>query len=82
MEKKSTVDNLNHVYESKSRFSSLPPYLIVQMIRFFWKEVNDPDSQFNKPQATKICRAVDFGRRIDLFEFCTEELKQKLTKGR
>lgn len=52
------------------------------MVRFFWKEVNEPDSQFNKSQATKICRVVDFGARLDLFEFCTEDLKKQLQKGR
>lgn len=52
------------------------------MIRFFWKEVNDPNNQHNKPLAAKICRAIDFGGRIDLFDYCTDELKQKLQKGR
>lgn len=60
----------------------MPSYLIVQMVRFFWKEVNEPDTQFNKSQATKICRVVDFGARLDLFEFCTEDLKKQLQKGR
>lgn len=52
------------------------------MVRFFWKEVNDPDSPYSKPLATKICRAISFGNRLDLFDFCTEELKEKLKKGR
>lgn len=52
------------------------------MIRFFWKEINGPDTQFNKSQATKICRSVDFGGKIDLFDFCTEDLKKNLQKGR
>lgn len=52
------------------------------MVRFFWKEVNDPDSNFNKPQATKICRVIDFGSKLDVFDFCTEELKKKLQVGR
>jgi ubiquitin carboxyl-terminal hydrolase 14 len=76
------VDNVNHIYLSKTRFSSLPQFLIVQMVRFFWKEVNDPDNQFNKPQATKICRVVDFGLKLDLFDLCTEELKATLQVGR
>lgn len=52
------------------------------MVRFFWKEVNDPDTNFNKPQATKICRVIDFGAKLDVFDFCTEELKKKLQVGR
>jgi hypothetical protein len=52
------------------------------MIRFFWKEINDPDTQFNKAQATKICRTVDFSLKLDLFDLCTEELKGSLQAGR
>lgn len=76
------VDNANHIYESQSKFSSLPSHLIVQMIRFFWKEVNEPDTQFNKSQATKICRVIDFGARLDIFDCCTDELKKRLQQGR
>ena len=66
------LDDQNHIYESINRFNNLPPYLLVQMVRFFWKEVNDPDSAFNKPLATKICRPIDFGMRLDVFDYCTE----------
>lgn len=48
---------------------------MVQMVRFFWKEVNDPDSQFNKPVATKICKPIDFSGKLDVFDFCTDQLK-------
>lgn len=82
IEKKSPIDNVNHIYNSESKINSLPSYLIVQMIRFFWKEVNDPNNQHNKPLAAKICRAIDFSGRIDLFDYCTDQLKQKLQKGR
>lgn len=82
IEKRSDLDGVNHIYESKSRFNTLPPFLIVQMVRFFWKETNDPESAFNKPLATKICRAIDFGAKLDVFDFCTPELQEKLTKGR
>ena len=52
------------------------------MVRFFWKETNEPESQFNKPLAAKICRAVDFGTKLDTFDFCTPNLQEKLVKGR
>lgn len=42
LEKRSEIDGNNHIYESKTQFNSLPPFLIVQMVRFFWKETNDP----------------------------------------
>jgi ubiquitin carboxyl-terminal hydrolase 14 len=71
---------LNHKYEKTTRFSRLPPYLIVQMVRFFWKEASDlPHS---KPTAAKICKSIDFSHKIDIFDFCSEELKKVLLPGR
>jgi hypothetical protein len=52
------------------------------MVRFFWKEINDPETQFNKPQATKICRSVAYSLKLDLNELCTEELRASLKPGR
>jgi hypothetical protein len=50
------------------------------MVRFFWKQASDlPHS---KPTAAKICKSIDFGLRVDIFDYCSEELKEKLTKGR
>ena len=82
IEKRSDMDEQNHLYCSKTRFSKLPPFLIVQMVRFFWKETNDPESAFNKPLAAKICRAIDFGSKLDLFDLCTPDLQEKMAKGR
>lgn len=80
LEKLSAVDGLNHKYEKTTRFNTLPPYLITQMVRFFWKEASDlPHS---KPTAAKICKSIDFSQRIDLFDYCSEELKKRLTVGR
>jgi len=53
---------------------------MVQMIRFFWKTADDLPNA--KPVAVKICKSIDFGTKIDLFEHCTPELKAKLEKGR
>lgn len=50
------------------------------MVRFFWKKADDlPHS---KPIASKICKTIDFGARLDLFEFCSETLKVQLAQGR
>jgi hypothetical protein len=50
------------------------------MIRFFWKAAdNSPNA---KPVAVKICKYIDFGTKLDLYEHCTPELKVKLEKGR
>ena len=53
---------------------------MVQMIRFFWKAADDLPNA--KPVAVKICKSIDFGTKLDLFEYCTPELKAKLEKGR
>ena len=80
IEKLSPLDNLNHLYQSDSKFNKLPPYLMVQMIRFFWKAADDLPNA--KPVAVKICKSIDFGTKLDLYEHCTPELKVKLEKGR
>ena len=50
------------------------------MVRFFWKKADDlPHS---KPTAAKICKSIDFSHKIDIFDYCTENLKATLLKGR
>ena len=50
------------------------------MVRFFWKEENELSG--TKATSTKITKAIDFGLTLDLYEFCSDSLKQKLDKGR
>lgn len=76
IEKLSPLDNLNHIYQSTSRFNKLPNYLMVQMIRFFWKAADDLPNA--KPVAVKICKSIDFGTKLDLYDYCTPDLKAKL----
>ena len=50
------------------------------MVRFFWKKADDlPHS---KPTAAKVCRSIAFDHKVDIFDYCTQELKEKLEKGR
>lgn len=70
------VDGMNHTYQKVSRFNKLPDYLMVQMIRFFWKAASDLPGA--KPVAVKICKSIDFGTKLDLFDYCSPELKAKL----
>ena len=80
LEKLSEVDNLNHIFQKTIRFNNLPPYLLVQMVRFFWKEASGlPGS---KPTAAKICKTIQYSQRTDIFDFCSEELQKKLQPGR
>ena len=57
-------------YTRVSRISRLPKYLPVHLIRFFWRK----DTQ----KKAKILRKVTFQHEIDVTEFCTDELRQKL----
>jgi len=62
------------VYEKSRKISQLPSYLNLQFVRFFWRQ--------DKNLRAKICKPVGFSFRLDLFEFCTEELQQKLAPKR
>lgn len=35
-----------------------------------------------KPNAAKICKSITFSLQLDIFDYCTEELKETLKKGR
>lgn len=50
--------------------------MIVQLVRFFWKK----GSEVAGTEATraKILRNVAFPKTLDVFDFCTDELKKTL----
>ena len=50
------------------------------MVRFFWKKADDLPHA--KPTAAKICKSIDFSHKIDIFDYCTQQLQEKLLKGR
>jgi ubiquitin carboxyl-terminal hydrolase 14 len=70
IEKNSPTQGKDIVYDRVSKISRLPKYLPIHLIRFFWRK----DSK----KKAKILRKVTFQHEIDLLEFCTDELKQKL----
>lgn len=57
-----------------SRMHTLPPFLIVQYVRFFWKPTEGVKA--------KILRKVSFPVNLDVFDFCTDDLKAKLSVKR
>ncbi|KAG6551766.1 hypothetical protein Mapa_006857 [Marchantia paleacea] len=69
IEKTSPVLNRTALYVKESLLSKLPQYLTVQFVRFFWKRDSGK---------AKILRKVDYPLTLDVLEFCTEELKEKL----
>ena len=70
IEKCSPTLDRDAVYTKTSRISRLPKYLTVHFVRFFWKRENQ--------KKVKIMRKVTFPAELDVVEFCTDELKQKL----
>ncbi|KAK8958282.1 Ubiquitin carboxyl-terminal hydrolase 6 [Platanthera guangdongensis] len=49
-------------------------YLTVQFVRFFWKRETN--------QKAKILRKVDYPLELDVYDLCSEELRQKLQAPR
>lgn len=74
IEKNSSTLNRTAVYKKTSRLTQLPYYMIVQFVRFYWK--ND------KKLKAKIVRPVEFPFNLDVYEFCTEELQKQLLPER
>lgn len=72
----STVDKLSPTlgrdatYTKTQLITRLPPYLNVNMVRFFWKQ--------KQQVKAKILKDVKFSMVLDLYELCTDDLKAKL----
>jgi len=76
IEKKSPTLDKEAKYQKKAQLNSLPYYLTLQFVRFFWKQTDD------KGHKTKISRPLDFPYVLDLYKFCTPELQAKLLPNR
>jgi len=54
--------------------------LCVQFVRFYWKQQSS--SSGTDAGKAKILRSVSFPKVLDVWEFCTDELKKSLDCGR
>jgi len=70
VELRSEVMGTNVPWTKKSTISKLPKYLIVQMMRFFWK------AEISK--SAKIRKKVAFPTRIDVKTICSEKLQEEI----
>lgn len=61
-------------YIKEARFFKLPEYLVVQLVRFCWKE--------KEKTKAKVTRPVSFPFTLDVLHLCSDELKQRLEPGR
>ena len=73
IEKRSDLMERNCVYNKIGKISTLPDYMIVQKIRFIWKEKDQ--GTVTDARKAKILRCVNFPRVLDLNNFCTPELQ-------
>jgi len=66
--------NRECVYKKSSKVVSLPYYLTIQFVRFYWRS----DIQAK----TKIVKPVEFPFILDVNDCCSDELKAKLAPAR
>ena len=57
-----------------------PKYLCVNFMRFYWKQASAAAG--TEAGKAKILRSVLFPKVFDIFDFCSDELKQSLLQGR
>lgn len=74
IEKNSAQLGRNAVWSQERRIAKLPPVLIVQIMRFFWKA--------NISKSVKIRKKVNFPKRLDVQDFCAPKLKEKIIEYR
>uniref|UniRef100_A0A7S3L4I9 Ubiquitin carboxyl-terminal hydrolase n=1 Tax=Amphora coffeiformis TaxID=265554 RepID=A0A7S3L4I9_9STRA len=81
IEKHSDVLGRNALWKRTQRISRLPPILVVQFGRFYWKAT--PDSQ-DHPNGVKckVMKPVAFTTTLDVYEFCNEAIQKVLKKHR
>ena len=70
----------NAEFFRRAQLLTLPPYLLVQKIRFVWRE---KDAGTNtEARKAKILRNVAYPKILDVIEFCADELKEQLLPNR
>jgi len=74
MEKNSPKLGRNAVWKKSKAMSTLPKYMAVQLVRFFWKQKTQKNA--------KILRKVIFPEKMDVYDFCNERLKTAIEKYR
>ncbi|KAI3455534.1 hypothetical protein Pfo_012197 [Paulownia fortunei] len=70
LEKSSPSLGRSAIYSKDSRINDLPRYLTIQFVRFFWKRETN--------QKAKILRKVDYPLELDVYDFCSDDLRKRL----
>ena len=80
LEKHSEVLGRNAQWTRTQKIARLPPYLVVQFGRFYWKST--PDSQDHAGVKCKVMKPVAFHSVLDIYDFCNEKVKSVLKVSR
>jgi ubiquitin carboxyl-terminal hydrolase 14 len=80
LEKYSDALGRNAQWTRTQRIARLPPYLVVQFGRFYWKAT--PDSQDHTGVKCKVMKPVGFQSVLDVYDFCTDDVKRVLKVAR
>ncbi|RYY33841.1 hypothetical protein EON62_03830, partial [archaeon] len=81
LEKQSAVLGRNAVWERKARLSSLPKYLAIQLMRFYWKAT--PDNPDRSGIKCKMLRPIIFpADNFDVIEMCNPAITKHLREVR
>jgi len=76
IEKNSPNLGRDAIWSKVSRVTRLPKYLCVNFVRFYWKQASNVGG--TEAGKAKILRQVTFPKVFDIFEFCSDELKESL----
>jgi len=64
------------LYEQTTKINRLPSYLTVNFVRFYYKPANEASG--TKAGKAKILKNVAFPKNLDVYDFCSDELKKSL----
>lgn len=80
VEKYSDALGRNAMYTRSQKIARLPPIIVVQFGRFYWKAT--PDSQDHSGVKCKVMKPVGFSSELDVYEFCSEKVQSVLKVAR
>lgn len=80
VEKYSSNLNRDAIWNKSLKIAGLPQYLCFHFMRFFWKAT--PENRDHAGVKCKILRAVNYPETLDVFDFCTDSLKELLRHNR
>lgn len=80
VEAHSDVTDSTNIYKKDVKMNNLPPYLVCNLVRFFWKKESvTAGTQAGK---SKILKNVSFPMVLDTYDLCSESLRESLKHGR